>query len=226
MARIRNGALLNVAIRYHGAPFADNVRSSTRTMAAAATAYGSQPIWLPVTGILSSTTAATAGRRQLAVRMAQRFWLKTPRRFCVISQSRAPSSSVIHWPPSSPPPLPSSTRNGDGFGIGRSGVRVIYVDTSPPWQRFWHERRPRGTPTTVIAEASARVMRVWTGSATDRSAKLTPGDGIARFCPCVQEPTPHWSPDGRNAATRPMRPDRGLERLRTLPPPRIARKIR
>lgn len=29
----------------------------------------------------------------------------------------------------------------------------MYVDTSPPWQRFWHERRLRGTPTTVIANA-------------------------------------------------------------------------
>jgi pimeloyl-ACP methyl ester carboxylesterase len=29
----------------------------------------------------------------------------------------------------------------------------MYVDTSPPWQRFWHERRVHGTPTDVIVEA-------------------------------------------------------------------------
>jgi pimeloyl-ACP methyl ester carboxylesterase len=29
----------------------------------------------------------------------------------------------------------------------------FYVDTSPPWQRFWHERRLRGMPTAVVAEA-------------------------------------------------------------------------
>lgn len=29
----------------------------------------------------------------------------------------------------------------------------FYVDISPPWQRFWHERRLRGMPTTILAEA-------------------------------------------------------------------------
>jgi pimeloyl-ACP methyl ester carboxylesterase len=28
----------------------------------------------------------------------------------------------------------------------------LYVDTSPPWQRFWHERRLRGMSTTVLTE--------------------------------------------------------------------------